>query len=222
MLLFLCLQQQRKSNQKSMPRAGSRGNQLLPFFCPGKRKVTERKPARPRYAKFAMQLLRLGSGELTLTLKVLYFTNPFPCLKNIPSLFIQGEGSNNTALTPRLRRHCLHFAPLWRVCLIATVSRGRFFPSNPPYQRGQGVVSSIPLAVSVFFLFSFFISSIQQSPLWLIPSGHCHHLSVECLAIAPTGKSYPPLRQEMQEAFRPEHMRQEAECARVDFPCSYF
>jgi len=35
-------------------------------------------------------------------------------------------------------------------------------------------------------------------------SGHCHHLSVECLAIAPTGKSYPPLCQEMQEAFRPE------------------
>jgi len=51
-------------------------------------------------------------------------------------------------------------------------------------------------------------------------SGHCHHLSVECLALAPTGKSYPPLRQEMQDAFRPEHMRQEAECARVDFPCS--
>jgi len=55
-----------------------------------------------------------------------------------------------------------------------------------------------------------------------MPSGHCHHLSVEWLALAPTGKSYPPLRQEMQEAFRPEHMRQEAECARVDFPCSYF
>jgi len=51
-------------------------------------------------------------------------------------------------------------------------------------------------------------------------SGHCHHLSVECLALAPTGKSYPILRQEMQDAFRPEHMRQEAECARVDFPCS--
>ena len=50
--------------------------------------------------------------------------------------------------------------------------------------------------------------------------GHCYHLSVECLALAPTGKSYPPLRQEMQDAFRPEHMRQEAECARVDFPCS--
>ena len=49
--------------------------------------------------------------------------------------------------------------------------------------------------------------------------GHCHHLSVECLALVPTGKSYPPLRQEMQDAFRPEHMRQEAECARVDFPC---
>jgi len=54
---------------------------LLPFFCPGKRKVTERKPARPRYAKLAMQLLRLGSGELTLTLKAIYFTNPFLCLK---------------------------------------------------------------------------------------------------------------------------------------------
>jgi len=40
--------------------------------------------------------------------------------------------------------------------------------------------------------------------------------------LAPTGKSYPPLRQEMQDAFRPEHMRQEAECARVDFPCFYF
>jgi len=40
------------------------------------------------------------------------------------------------------------------------------------------------------------------------------------LQFAPTGKSYPPLRQEMQDAFRPEHMRQEAECARVDFPCS--
>jgi len=39
------------------------------------------------------------------------------------------------------------------------------------------------------------------------------------LRFIPTGKSYPPLRQEMQEAFRPEHMRQEAECARVDFPC---
>jgi len=39
---------------------------MLPFFCPGKRKVTERKPARPRYAKFAMQLLRLGSGEKNL------------------------------------------------------------------------------------------------------------------------------------------------------------
>jgi len=38
----------------------------------------------------------------------------------------------------------------------------------------------------------------------VIPAGHCHHLSVECLAITPTGKSYPPLRQEMQEAFRPE------------------
>ena len=49
--------------------------------------------------------------------------------------------------------------------------------------------------------------------------GHCHHLSVECLALAPTGKSYPILRQEMQDAFRPEHMRHEAECARVDFPC---
>jgi len=46
-------------------------NPMLPFFCPGKRKVTERKPARPRYAKLAMQLLRLGSGELTLTLKAI-------------------------------------------------------------------------------------------------------------------------------------------------------
>jgi len=42
------------------------------------------------------------------------------------------------------------------------------------------------------------------------------------LQFAPTGKSYPPLRQEMQDAFRPEHMRHDAECARVDFPCSYF
>jgi len=41
-------------------------------------------------------------------------------------------------------------------------------------------------------------------------SGHCHHLSVECLAIAPTGKSYPPLCQEMQEAFRPERDRGKA------------
>jgi len=41
-------------------------------------------------------------------------------------------------------------------------------------------------------------------------SGHCHHLSVEWLAIAPTGKSYPPLRQEMQEAFRPEQDRGKA------------
>ena len=40
-----------------------------------------------------------------------------------------------------------------------------------------------------------------------MPSGHCHHLSVECLTLAPTGKSYPPLRQEMQEAFRPERDR---------------
>jgi len=39
---------------------------------------------------------------------------------------------------------------------------------------------------------------------------NCHHLSVECLAIAPTGKSCPPLRQEMQEAFRPEQDRGEA------------
>jgi len=39
------------------------------------------------------------------------------------------------------------------------------------------------------------------------------------LQFAPTGKSYPPLCQEMQDAFRPEHMRHDAECARVDFPC---
>ena len=39
------------------------------------------------------------------------------------------------------------------------------------------------------------------------------------LQFAPTGKSYPPLCQEMQGAFRPEHMRHDAECARVDFPC---
>ena len=70
----------------------------------------------------------------------------------------------------------------------------------------------------IFFLF--FISSTYIIPAVVYTSGHCHHLSVECLALAPTGKSYQPLRQEMQDAFRPEHMRQEAECARVDFPCS--
>jgi len=72
-------------------------------------------------------------------------------------------------------------------------------------------------AVSVFFFF--FISSTYTIPAVVFTSGHCHHLSVECLALVPTGKSRPPLHQEMQEAFRPEHMRQEAECARVDFPC---
>jgi len=71
----------------------------------------------------------------------------------------------------------------------------------------------------IFLLFYFFISFTYIIPAVVYTSGHCHHLSVECLALAPTGKSYPPLRQEMQEAFRPEHMRQEAECARVDFPC---
>jgi len=62
---------------------------------------------------------------------------------------------------------------------------------------------------SEIFFFLFFISSIQQFLLWLLPAGHCHHLSVECLALAPTGKSYSPLRQEMQEAFRPEQDRGE-------------
>ena len=73
-------------------------------------------------------------------------------------------------------------------------------------------------AVSDFFLF--FISFTYIIPAVVFTCyGHCHHLSVECLAIAPTGKSYQPLRQEMQDAFRPEHMRHDAECARVDFPC---
>jgi len=74
-------------------------------------------------------------------------------------------------------------------------------------------------AVSEVFLFYFFISFTYIIPAVVYTSGHCHHLSVECLALAPTGKSYPTLCQEMQDAFRPEHMRQEAECARVDFPC---
>jgi len=74
--------------------------------------------------------------------------------------------------------------------------------------------------VSEVFLFYFFYLLYPITPAVVFTSGHCHHLSVECLAITPTGKSYPPLRQEMQDAFRPEHMRQEAECARVDFPCS--
>ena len=83
------------------------------------------------------------------------------------------------------------------------------------------VVSINHVAVSEVFLFYFFISSTYIiSAVVYTRYGHCHHLSVECLALAPTGKSYPPLRQEMQDAFRPEHMRQEAECARVDFPCS--
>jgi len=57
---------------------------LLPFLLasvPKEKVAPKEKDFRPRYAKFAMQLLRLGSGELTLTLKALYFTNPFPCLK---------------------------------------------------------------------------------------------------------------------------------------------
>jgi len=58
------------------------------------------------------------------------------------------------------------------------------------------------------FFFLFFISSTYIIPAVVFTRyGHCHHLSVECLAIAPTGKSYPPLRQEMQEAFRPEQDR---------------
>jgi len=60
------------------------------------------------------------------------------------------------------------------------------------------------VAVSDFFLFFIFFSSTYIIPAVAFTSGHCHHLSVECLALAPTGKSYPPLRQEMQEAFRPE------------------
>ena len=75
-------------------------------------------------------------------------------------------------------------------------------------------------AVSGSFLFLFFISFTYIIPAVAFTRfGHCHNLSVECLALVPTGKSRPPLHQEMQEAFRPEHMRQEAECARVDFPC---
>ena len=77
------------------------------------------------------------------------------------------------------------------------------------------------LAVSgVFLLFIFYLLYQTTHAVVYTCFGHCHHLSVECLALEPTGKSYPPLRQEMQEAFRPEHMRHDAECARVDFPCS--
>jgi len=109
---------------------------LLPFLLasvPKEKVAPKEKDFRPRYAKFAMQLLRLGSGELTLTLKAIYFTNPFLYLKNIPLLFIQGEGSNNTALTPRLRRHCLHFAPLWRVYLAISLQ---------PY-RSNGILQTL-------------------------------------------------------------------------------
>jgi len=48
---------------------------------PKEKVAPKEKDFRPRYAKFAMQLLRLGSGELTLTLKAIYFTTPFLYLK---------------------------------------------------------------------------------------------------------------------------------------------
>jgi len=48
MLLFLCLQQQRKSNQKTLPRAGSRGN-LLTFFLNDEKESKQRKNRRHRF-----------------------------------------------------------------------------------------------------------------------------------------------------------------------------
>jgi len=67
------------------------------------------------------------------------------------------------------------------------------------------------VAVSDFSSFYFFISFTYITHAVVFTCyGHCHHLSVECLALAPTGKSYPPLRQEMQDAFRPEQDRGEA------------
>jgi len=72
-----------------------------------------------------------------------------------------------------------------------------------------------------FFSFLFFYLLYLHNPC----CGLCLPVIViifpsNVLRLIPTGKSYPPLSQEMQDAFRPEHMRQEAECARVDFPCS--
>jgi len=61
-----------------------------------------------------------------------------------------------------------------------------------------------------FLLFIFYLLYPTTHAVVFTCYGHCHHLSVECLALAPTGKSYPPLRQEMQDAFRPEQDRGEA------------
>jgi len=83
----------------------------------------------------------------------------------------------------------------------------------------EGGVLLLPLSTVLFFILFFYLLYLHNPRCGYTRYGHCHHLSVECLALAPTGKSCPPLCQEMQEAFRPEHMRQEAECARVDFPC---
>ena len=78
---------------------------LFAFFWTGKRKRTERKPARLCYSKLAMQMLRLGSGELALTLIFFWLTAP----KKIYYIFFiynKVRAQTITALTPRLRRHC--------------------------------------------------------------------------------------------------------------------
>ena len=70
-----------------------------------------------------------------------------------------------------------------------------------------------------FFFFIFYLLSLHNPRCGLYPLVIVIIFPSNVLRFIPTGKSYPPLRQEMQDAFRPEHMRQEAECARVDFPC---
>jgi len=74
-------------------------------------------------------------------------------------------------------------------------------------------------AVSGFFFFFYFLSPLHNTRCGLCLPVIDIIFPSNVLQFALTGKSYPPLRQEMQDAFRPEHMRHDAECARVDFPC---
>ena len=55
------------------------------------------------------------------------------------------------------------------------------------------VVSINHVAVSDFFLFYFFISFTYIIPAVVFTSGHCHHLSVECLVICTYRKILPAI-----------------------------
>jgi len=235
LLLFLCLQQQRKSNQKSLPQAGLR-EKLHTFFLNDQKERTKcslsfdrpkesepkEKPSAllyrpiitPQHLWLDCYFFFVSSNKEKVTKKkmppsaVFFYTH---------SLFTLSWYSSDLILNPPAYTYAflmsLSIALFERqpqsiaVCCLYPLSTSQNTPScyfassalilkafkGKTAEGEKATVVSINHGAVSVFLFFFFISSTYIIPAVVFTFGHCHYLSVECLAICTHRKILPAI-----------------------------